>query len=205
MKTILLVALMLVGFIVQAQEMYLMKVTINALVFDYTYDDNWNLEKITSSEVTNIYEEDTLRTVIYMNLDWNYDYYPDSVVFTQDESSYRFVENKFIRGAWNVMGFWCGSVNMVKTISGGLVYSVDETLNDYPTVVTLIAPEFERTIYFEYNITTDVAENPADHVTVLQTDYFDMHGRKIPKPTKGFYIERKVTDKGIISTKHFIR
>ena len=42
-------------------------------------------------------------------------------------------------------------------------------------------------------------------IDVLSTTYFNLLGQQIDKPTKGFYIERKVTNKGIISTKHFIQ
>jgi len=44
---------------------------------------------------------------------------------------------------------------------------------------------------------------PSAPHTVLSIDYFDLYGRKIPKPKQGFYIERKLTNKGIISTKYF--
>ena len=53
--------------------------------------------------------------------------------------------------------------------------------------------------------TTDVPEYASKLHTVLSVDYFDLYGRMIPKPNKGFYIERKITDKGIISKKYFIQ
>ncbi|MFK5855717.1 MAG: hypothetical protein QM503_06265 [Bacteroidota bacterium] len=42
-------------------------------------------------------------------------------------------------------------------------------------------------------------------VKVLSVDYYDILGRKIPKPNYGFYIERKLTDKGVITKKYNIQ
>jgi hypothetical protein len=50
-----------------------------------------------------------------------------------------------------------------------------------------------------------VPEISSEPHTVLSVDYYDLLGRKIPKPKQGFYIERKVTDKGVFSTKHYIQ
>lgn len=57
---------------------------------------------------------------------------------------------------------------------------------------------------------TDVAVGVSEFLTeptrVLHVDYFDLHGRHyISKPSKGFYIERKITNNGIISKKYFIQ
>ena len=83
-------------------------------------------------------------------------------------------------------------------------YEVAETLGSYPTVVNGW-DEHNHELRYEYIVVTGVEDTPAKERTVLSVDYFDIMGRKMPKPNKGFYIERKTTDKGIISTKHYIQ
>lgn len=89
---------------------------------------------------------------------------------------------------------------------GDLHYSFDvvETLGSYPTVVNGW-DGYNHELCYEYFVVTEIEEFPAEKGMVLSVDYYDLMGRKIPKPTKGFYIEVKTTDKGIVSTKHFIQ
>ncbi len=42
-----------------------------------------------------------------------------------------------------------------------------------------------------------------NHYKILSITYYDLLGREILEPKRGFFIERKVTDKGIISKKYF--
>lgn len=51
----------------------------------------------------------------------------------------------------------------------------------------------------------DTPESVSVPHKVISVEYFDLLGRQISKPVKGFYIERKHTDKGIISTKHYVQ
>lgn len=62
------------------------------------------------------------------------------------------------------------------------------------------------TDYYVYDVINEITyPRYSEPHTVLSVNYFDIMGREISKPKKGFYIERKVTDKGVISTKHFIQ
>lgn len=86
------------------------------------------------------------------------------------------------------------------------VYQVVESIENYPTRVNYYINDVHRSVYiYEYNIVSDVGENILGNYTVISIDYYDIMGRKISKPEKGFYIERKTTNKGIISTKYFIQ
>jgi hypothetical protein len=83
-------------------------------------------------------------------------------------------------------------------------YDVVESIGVYPVLVSVYGfGNHMFDMHYEYMVVTDIPELPSEPYTVLSVRYFDLMGREIPKPTKGFYIERKVTDKGIISTKHF--
>jgi hypothetical protein len=52
---------------------------------------------------------------------------------------------------------------------------------------------------------TRVSHLPSSAYIVLRTDYYDIMGRKISKPDKGFYIERIITSQGVISKKYHIQ
>ncbi len=77
---------------------------------------------------------------------------------------------------------------------------------NYPTEIELyIEGHHAYTYYFDYHIATKIPEKEIQPTTILSVNYFNLLGQQIPKPTRGFYIERKSTDKGIISTKYNIQ
>lgn len=117
-------------------------------------------------------------------------------------------ENKYLRRATQT-GTYSGSYNLwsIHHSSNEWELEVIESIGPYPTIIDYYRDgSLLYTYYFEYKfVITDTPEIPEELATVLSIDYFDMLGRKIPKPKKGFYIERKTTDRGTISTKHYIR
>lgn len=85
-------------------------------------------------------------------------------------------------------------------------FDVIETLGNYPTKVEVYTyGEYDYDIRFEFKVISAIKETEPSSFTLISKDYFDMMGRKIPKPNKGFYIERLTTDKGVISKKYFIQ
>ncbi len=81
----------------------------------------------------------------------------------------------------------------------GYLYFTDDGCLDSSFIYAL-----DEILDFLFN-TTDIPEYLSEPHTVLEIEYYDVMGRKISKPTKGFYIECKTTDKGIISQKYFIQ
>lgn len=55
------------------------------------------------------------------------------------------------------------------------------------------------------NSLVDIPETHSTPYTIISVDYFDLLGKKILKPKKGMFIERKITNKGIFSTKYYIQ
>lgn len=110
-------------------------------------------------------------------------------------------ENKFFR-------LWIdGSYDFNEyTYANGNVYQniVIESEDGYPLYVERFENnEFLFRLYFDYLEISDINEVTPSSSKVLYIEYFDIMGRRINKPDKGIYIERKTTDKGIISTKYF--
>ena len=107
--------------------------------------------------------------------------------------------------------YYTASYNQAEELvspNGGLTteWIVVSSLNNYPTeIITWNNGEYSYTQYFEYYINTDTPEIPSEPAKVFSIDYYDIMGRKIEKPQQGFYIERKTTNKGIISKKYFIQ
>lgn len=86
-------------------------------------------------------------------------------------------------------------------------YVVLESIGQYPTIAERYL-DGELAYYHYYNylyVITDIPETALVSATVLSVEYYDIFGRKIPKPQQGLYIERKITNKGIISKKYFIQ
>ncbi len=120
-------------------------------------------------------------------------------------------ENKYFRYAYQ-MGFKSGSYNLINhqcsVISGSTAeFNVIESIGPFPTIIEYTTEEKStHTIHINYHeINLDIPEIPSDSYKVLSVDYYDIMGRKIPKPTRGFYIEHKTTDKGVRSKKHYIQ
>lgn len=114
-------------------------------------------------------------------------------------------ESKYFKND-GIFGFGSGSHNMIKHYDTTQFYEVADDINGFPTKVNwYFNGNLLRIYHYEYrSITSDTPEIPIEPYTVHSVDYFDLMGRKIPKPTSGFYIERKTTDKGVISKKYFI-
>ena len=129
--------------------------------------------------------------------------------------------NLHFKAGWVV--FYGNSYNLLKVMfnssynimdthyeSDGNIRSlvVTDSIGEWPTKIEYWINDIFRGIwYIEYHdwILSSTPEISIDPHTVLQTDYYDMIGRSIEKPTQGFYIERKTTEKGIISKKYFIK
>jgi hypothetical protein len=88
-------------------------------------------------------------------------------------------------------------------------YEVIDSQHNYPTEIDRYAIDplgnetFIGTYYFYFTTILDVPEIPT-YSRVFSVSYYNLLGQQIEKPKSGFYIERKVTDNGIISTKHFL-
>lgn len=81
---------------------------------------------------------------------------------------------------------------------------VRDELYNYPTEVDFyIEGEHAYTYYYDYYIVTDIPVFSSDPGEVLSINFYDITGRKIEKPKRGFYIERKQTNRGVVTTKHF--
>lgn len=118
-------------------------------------------------------------------------------------------ENKYLKGTDNPIGYWSGSQNMIKLIEGQndkVEYKVYDTLNGYPAVATIIEDDnlFVGTVYYDYYVITGIPELPVEPARLISVSFFNILGQEIDKPRRGFYIERKITNKGIISTKYYI-
>lgn len=108
-----------------------------------------------------------------------------------------------------------GSYNLVDTYhfdDNEFSWLVTDSIGKWPTDIHVFRNgNLKRRFTFEYHdwrlmdLNSAVEENLSGHHTVLSVDYFDLYGRKIPKPTQGFYIEIKSTDKGVMSKKYFIQ
>ena len=84
-------------------------------------------------------------------------------------------------------------------------YDVLQTTGDYPSIVMEYKDNREYELHYEYIVVTATQEIPEENTQFISVEYFDIMGRKIHKPDKGFYIEHKITDKGSITTKHYIQ
>jgi hypothetical protein len=89
-------------------------------------------------------------------------------------------------------------------------YVVLDSENNYPTEIDKFmsdGPDHEvyiGTYLYSYRVITDIHEIP-EQLKVHSVAYFNLLGQEIEKPKEGFYIERKITDKGPVSTKFYIR
>ncbi len=99
------------------------------------------------------------------------------------------------------------SRNYLEYFAENSYFEVVETFNGYPTEVrNYYFGDFAVTFYYEYNyIYVNTPEINTEQPEVLSVDYFDIMGRSIPKPDRGFFIERKTTVKGVVSNKYFIQ
>lgn len=119
-------------------------------------------------------------------------------------------ENKYLR--WDQqIGTYSGSYNL---FSSHINWSgpewemvVTESIGPYPTVIDYYSGgDLNSTFYLNYKyVITEIPEVPDNDYKIYSVDYFDLMGRRIPKPVKGFYIERQTTDKGIVSKKFYIQ
>ena len=85
----------------------------------------------------------------------------------------------------------------------GFVKNIDG--KDYLGWIKIRVEEGYRVYFYEW-VMQDYALSIHEEqfpIEVLSTSYFNIVGQQIPKPITGFYIERKLTNKGVISTKYF--
>lgn len=103
---------------------------------------------------------------------------------------------------------YSASHNYISKVGYAIPYTFEvvAAMYNYPTEVLFYRWNTHiKTYFFYYHVITNIVDVPLKPNTVISINYFDMMGRQIDKPIKGFYIERKVTDTGIVSTKHFVK
>jgi hypothetical protein len=117
----------------------------------------------------------------------------------------------YLKGPYFFWGLSNGSYNLHDeiTFNSGNVYRMEvvQSVDEWPYRIALKKDGFViKDFEVQYNVfVSNGPELPVEPYTVLSVNYFDIMGREINKPGKGLYIERKVTNKGIISTKHYIQ
>lgn len=84
-------------------------------------------------------------------------------------------------------------------------YDVVESIGNYPVRINVYKNNgLDHELCFEYLSLTSTPEISRISGEILSVNYFDLLGRIIEKPDKGFYIEVKATGKRIQAQKHFI-
>lgn len=84
-------------------------------------------------------------------------------------------------------------------------WDVTDGIYNYPTeIIYYVDGEQPYTFYYYYHIVTGTTETEMLSAKTLSVSYYNLLGQRIQKPTKGFYIERKTTNQGVISNKYFI-
>jgi len=103
------------------------------------------------------------------------------------------------------------SYNMINKTYGDsgneiLYYDVVESVDNYPLKINVYhSNNFDHELCFEYLTINSTLEFAEEQKNILSINYYDLMGREIEKPNKGFYIELKTTDKGTVSKKRFIK
>ena len=84
-------------------------------------------------------------------------------------------------------------------------FIVLESIEKYPTIIEFSNDEWEVAWYyhFYYHDLTNIYEQSIKPYEVLSISYYNLLGQEIEKPKKGFFIERKITNKGIDSKKYY--
>ncbi len=84
---------------------------------------------------------------------------------------------------------------------------VTESIGEWPTQINYSWNTGSTTILIEYYdwIPVDINENSSNLTLPFFIEYYDLLGRKISKPEQGFYIERKLTKKGVTSKKIYVQ
>lgn len=144
------------------------------------------------------WEDGNLMDVSFYNGNiWTFDY------FTEYKNPYE-NENKYMKRSLYASGSYASDADFTDYI---WKFQVLSHINGYPVEVELYKDgELNRNILFEYHNVTNVEVLAANlEYEVLDIMYYNISGQKINKPDKGFYIERKHTDKGMFSKKYFIQ
>ena len=76
-------------------------------------------------------------------------------------------------------------------------FIVLESIEKYPTIIEFSNDEWEVAWYyhFYYHDLTNIYEQSIKPYEVLSISYYNLLGQEIEKPKKGFFIERKITNK----------
>jgi hypothetical protein len=154
----------------------------------YDYEYNW-----ASDNLQNIYRNDTLMLFCSYSPGYRNPFYDMNKTFRVDPwGSYDFPVT-----IWDDIN----DTNLINIEFRGHIDGYPTEIDYYDKWDNLLYTE-----YFIYDVNVGVEnELPLPPFTVLSISYYDLMGRETPKPKKGFYIERKITNKGIISTKHYIQ
>lgn len=113
-------------------------------------------------------------------------------------------ENKYFKR------IYYGSKNLLSIINYGQVLvtkTVLKSKNGYPLEIEHNeSGGYSTTLLYDYYDLTDVNDGVTENdAQVLDLKYYNLLGQEIPKPIKGFYIEKKITTKGVLSKKYFIQ
>lgn len=121
-----------------------------------------------------------------------------------------YAENRFLRSN-SIRGFMSGSYNLLKSINYPSGYKKTFEVVDhdgpFPTKVREHRGGRSTDFYHFYyrSMIVNTPELASDPTEIFSIDYYDVMGRKIQKPKRGFYVEIKITEKGVIRNKYYIQ
>lgn len=113
-------------------------------------------------------------------------------------------ENKYFKRSF------LGSLNQLtfgQFLTVDYTFTIISTENEYPTEIEFSDSNGDtRTLYYEYHDPSGIGDGlQAQSFEVLSVNYYNLLGQEIQKPEHGFYIEIKITSKGISGKQFFIQ
>ncbi len=161
----------------------------------YSYDDTRIITDTVKTPTIDGYGD---TTHIYVHSPVKLD--SNQIIFKSDYTdtlSYLSKYNMYLGIVYINFGHWIDNqihfVGFIKTINR----------KDYLGWIKIRVETGHRIYLYEWVMQDYTVGIPEHSPEVLSTSYFNLLGQEISKPKKGFYIERKLTNKGIISTKYF--
>ncbi len=85
-------------------------------------------------------------------------------------------------------------------------FEIIESIDEYPTKIKYMSDTWEQGeyIHYYYHNLADIPDKIDEQIEILMTSYYNLQGQKINKPQKGFYIEKKLTNKGVFIRKIYM-
>ena len=154
----------------------------------YAYDYEW-----LSNNLQSIYRNDSLMLLCEYSVDYRNPFYGMNKTFKVNPwSSYDFPIS-----IWDDIN----DTNLINIEFKGQIDGYPTEIDYFDDLDNLLFTE-----YFVYDETTGIdSKLPPEPYEVLSVHYYDIIGRKINKPTNGFYIESKITSKGIVNKKYYVK